>query len=789
MWAAMRLAGLIALCSAISALADVGDAEAPKSALVLLTEEGMRRRLKELRVASTMSPDMQRALDRVRAHSAPGGQLHRLNTALERLREDSSKPNGRRLWTWPESTVGPNEIQVSADAWKESTSDGGGFAQNGATGADAIFANLKAAYQGIEGNLREIRTVSESSWEATTGFATYLESTYFKFSVRVKPFFESPYGVVPILSSSALMLELIKHVEAILDATDQVFEIGEASNIVSMSVDTIVKHFSKGLVQLKDAERRRLLAQPETVDFDRGAYQSSFDYDSLMSGLDFNATGMAIEHANKNAAFLMQKLQTISDGLKPILRLLGQAGPAPGDADEANTTIVVEEDQQAVTQVTERALRGEQVSDEVQARAAEASRRLRAIQQRLRQEMLSDLGIGRRLQEKVPDNWGEIMKDKAKYEDYMMDFIPTWRKSETLTKDTCQTVKTIAIDVESLACRFHNFFSEDTIPGGEVAVMLIVKKCDAAARELISGEGDCPLEVQSNKIHDAFSAAAGVVSLIFAILEFIVMQNRPLGILIGLIVLFTGSIFAFLGYFLNNIEFLQGFCGGSMFFVMIFSLLIAWFDVCKGGSLFPDCNSYVIIGSVLTLSCGCGVLFKVVDEFERVEKFISAFTTGAFVAGLFYLVLFRDDIFGGMLDTEGAKPYMMALSVVMFLIGLCLSAVSMTFDIFRQLQMMSMSILGACFMVLGVICVVPHWWGIGDFIMWILFSFLGYIVQVFITPPDFEMAEVLNDDDDEEEKNKPRKTPKQIKAEIEDKRKQRAARTASSGYGVVAPTR
>jgi len=171
---------------------------------------------------------------------------------------------------------------------------------------------------------------------------------------------------------------------------------------------------------------------------------------------------------------------------------------------------------------------------------------------------------------------------------------------------------------------------------------------------------------------------------------------------------------------------------------MLISFFIVWTDTCRGQGIFPECDVTIMSVVVLGLSILCGVITWKVN-WEKTEMFLSGFTTGAFAAGVYYIVLYRDNLLGGFLDAETAKPYMVALLIIMVFVGTVIGC--LTQILFRQLLMMGTAIVGSFVILCAFLIFVPHWWSTADWIAWGVLSVLAYLVQLLITPPDYEMMD------------------------------------------------
>jgi hypothetical protein len=212
---------------------------------------------------------------------------------------------------------------------------------------------------------------------------------------------------------------------------------------------------------------------------------------------------------------------------------------------------------------------------------------------------------------------------------------------------------------------------------------------------------------------------------------------RFLSVIIACVVMVVGCVFAFMGYYVKDgIEFFQGCCGGLVLWSMVISILVIWADMCQGGAFLPDCDPTAMMIAVLVLSILSGVLAWKLD-WERVEAFLSGFTTGALAAGVYYITLYRDELLGGFLDSEAAKPYMLSMAVVMVLVGGVVAALTQL--LFRQLMMMGTAIIGSFLIVCSFLVFIPHWWGTWDWVAWGVVAVAGYLVQLLLTPPDYEM--------------------------------------------------
>ncbi|CAK0798519.1 unnamed protein product [Prorocentrum cordatum] len=203
------------------------------------------------------------------------------------------------------------------------------------------------------------------------------------------------------------------------------------------------------------------------------------------------------------------------------------------------------------------------------------------------------------------------------------------------------------------------------------------------------------------------------------------------------VLLAIGIVLAFVGYYVKEgVEFFQGCCGGLVLWSMGISVMVLWYDMCRGATFFPDCDPLFLMIVVLVLSILSGVLtWKM--HWERVEAFLSGFTTGAFAGGVYYIIMYRDELLGGFLDADSAKPYMLSLMIVMVLVGLVVAALTQV--LFRQLLMMGTAIVGACLIVCSFLIFIPHWWSTYDWVAWGVLSVAGYLVQLLITPPEYEM--------------------------------------------------
>jgi len=336
----------------------------------------------------------------------------------------------------------------------------------------------------------------------------------------------------------------------------------------------------------------------------------------------------------------------------------------------------------------------------------------------------------------------ELDSDRQKYENALLSITPAWVQAETLAKETCVQVELATKKIDSLVCRVETFISQPSIPGSDT-VELIAAECDAQSLTNTTDEGACPAQVQSEGIRQGFSGSAGFISLAFAMIEYTIQNFRFLSIILACIVLAIGCVLAFAGYYVKSVvEFFQGCCGGLVLWSMFISFLVMWFDVCRGGSVVPECDPTAMMIAVLVLSVLSGVLTWKLD-WERVEAFISGFTTGAFVAGAYYIILYRDEILGGFLDADSAKPYMMSLMIIMLFVGLVFAALTQV--LFRQLLMIGTAIMGSFLILCAVMMFIPHWWSTWDWVAWAVLSVSAYGVQLLVTPPDYEMK-------DEEEK-------------------------------------
>lgn len=737
----LRLAALAALCGAA-----LGGAEGPKS-----------------------PPDPEAAgQNDFRARLGEGGQLQRLSDALARLGDGNAahrrlltRRRGRRLFSAPSvdfGKIGDDTKKFGKDTadfaddtakkGKDAAEDGIDNLVNIIDAAKESFDQFKGSFEGndMAGGMDMLKKVMNESLSAATGFGTYMEGIFSNFG-KVEPYFQSAFGVVPLLASEELMVTLVQTIDMLLDSSTEIQKIDKAVNTTLEHLTPIKASIDNILETLTGIGKRRRLMD---IDFNNvGEYVQSFDYGALLDDLDFDFVTEELPRfmtdAIEKAGEIGSKFMEIRDVLKPIVDRLKQHYGVDDDDDAGDAP-------------SEPTGNGTEVADErrrrMRAQLSQLQRRLVALDALgIGREMGASAwsrGLDRRLVEDVEaEDWSELDRDRGKYEGALLSVTPTWRSAETLAKDSCDMVQIATKKVEDFICRVENFFKAPAMPGPDF-VDNVVESCREMAQKNVTDEGSCPVKVQSENLRESFNGSAGFISWAFAIVEYIIVNNRFLALIMALLVLIVGCVLAFMGYYIKDgVEFFQGCCGGLVMYPMAFSVLIVWTGMCRGDTFIPHCDPQAMMWTVLVLSVLTGIAAWKLN-WERVEAFVSGFTTGALTAGVYYITLYRDELLGGFLDADSAKPYMLSLLVVMVLVGTIVACLTQV--LFRQLMMMGTAIVGSFLIVCAFLIVFPHWWTTWDWVAWGVLAVAGYVVQLLLTPPDKEILQEVNPEEEAENK-------------------------------------
>jgi len=582
------------------------------------------------------------------------------------------------------------------------------------------------------------KAVLDSALAATTGFGVYMEGIFSNF-LQIEPYFNSHFGMLPLLASEELMVVLIQTIDMLLDSTRQLSAISHAIEFVAEPLSQVKGAIEAGLKKLSHLGKRRLLTNLDLGDLvgDIGEYVPDFDYSKLLAGLDpaLSDVPAIMQSFVVEAEKISVKFSEVREVIRPLIERIKQHygmeyyGNPTGDAPTKvtdNGTFLADGDSDTKT------------NRRLRAQVSQLHRRLMA---------LDAVGVGREvgasawshgLDRRLVEDVGEVQKDQEKYEKALLSITPAWKEAETLAQKACHQIDLATERVDSLVCRVETFISQPTIPNA-ATVEVIATECDAQSIKNITDEGGCPAQVMSAGLREGFSGSAGFISFAFALVEYLIQNFRFLSIILACALLGVGCVCAFMGYYVKQvIEFWQGCCGGLVLWSMVLSVMIMWFDMCRGGGVVPHCDATAMVILVLVLSVLSGV-FTWKLEYERFEAALSGFTTGAFAAGAYYIILYRDEMLGGFLDPDSAKPYMASLMIIMLLVGsmcACLTQV-----LFRQLLMMGTAIVGSLLILLAAMIFVPHWWSTWDWVAWAVLSVTSYLVQLLVTPPEYEIMD------------------------------------------------
>jgi len=194
------------------------------------------------------------------------------------------------------------------------------------------------------------------------------------------------------------------------------------------------------------------------------------------------------------------------------------------------------------------------------------------------------------------------------------------------------------------------------------------------------------------------------------------------------LLLMGGLMMAAFGYRYKDCEFwIEGFLAGLVVWSVLFSVMIAYFGVCRGQYI-DTCEPKIMLILIVTLSSGCAC---VTVKLQAAQEFLAGFDLGAMVGAFVFLAFYHEEVFHTFISVEDSKAIETQMLACSCLTGLAIGFLTTKFT--KLVLVIGTSIIGSFGIVIAGATFFSHYLDTPDLVAWVILAVVFSFVQYFGT--------------------------------------------------------
>jgi len=577
----------------------------------------------------------------------------------------------RNLFSLPDGVPNPNDLQDNAN---NIIGDGANKIGDGANQignlAGETFEKIKLEMQKAQGLLNSGVAIMQSAYDSSIQFGHKMDDLYVSFQ-PLENLFASSHGLVPLLTSTTNLQNLVSFLTKLLEDAGELVVIGDSVGKVADLFGRLLDFFNNELAALNPNGRKLfgfptfppVPIPPVPIPTIPPIPIPQIDFTQLLADLNFEDLKTEFEGYKAEAQTLVDDVSKINATVYPLLKQL-------------NNSL--------------------------------AGRRLQAWSM-------------------VKSALQEVQDNQVKYEGAVLGIIPAWRKGEDITCDVCGAISAARKEVVQLKCRVDEFTKQVQAPPTLPDLEKIKTHCFAATANPPASE-TCPSVKHSAGVRDMLSQQAGALGWFAATFDYAIKHYTVVRITSAVVIGIVGLMMALFGYRYKDCEFwIEGFLAGLVVWSVVISVIIVYFGMCRGQYI-DTCEPRILLIIVVILSTGCAC---VTVKLQAAQEFLAGFDLGALTGGFAFLAWKHEEVFNTFVSADDSKPIMTQLMLSAFVTGVVVGLLTHKFT--KLVLIIGTSVIGSFGIIVAVALFFPHYLDKPDLIAWGILSVVFSLVQYFGT--------------------------------------------------------
>lgn len=199
-------------------------------------------------------------------------------------------------------------------------------------------------------------------------------------------------------------------------------------------------------------------------------------------------------------------------------------------------------------------------------------------------------------------------------------------EGEHLTIEICGDISIARQQVIELQCRVDGFSKQARRPA--LPDLDRIKAACSEAGKVPQADASRPAVSHSEQVGDMLSENSGILGWLAVTVEYAIKHYFVVRMASATLLLMGGLMMAAFGYRYKDCEFwIEGFLAGLVVWPVLFSVMIAYFGVCRGRWI-DTCEPKVMLMLVVALSSVCAC---VTVKVQAAQEFLAGFDLGAMV--------------------------------------------------------------------------------------------------------------------------------------------------------------